>query len=83
MGWQSQGGPNNKRDGTTMEVKILTSSPSASAAFDLRCAIREHMISFIQKNYPDALPRMRAEILENSRNVCLSPGSSGEQDLTC
>lgn len=43
----------------TMEIRILTSSPDASASFDLRCAIREHMISFIQKTHPSALPRLR------------------------
>jgi small-conductance mechanosensitive channel len=45
-----------------MEIRILTSSPNSGTSFDLRCAIREHMINFIQKNYPDSLPRIRTEI---------------------
>ncbi len=50
----------------TMEVRILASALNSAAAFDLRCAIREHMIAFIQKNYPTSLPRLRTEI---SRDV--------------
>lgn len=45
-----------------MEIRILTSSSNSGASFDLRCAIREHMISFIQKNYPNALPYLRTAI---------------------
>ncbi len=46
-----------------MEIRILTSSPNSGASFDLRCAIREHMISFNQKNYPNAFPRTRSHTL--------------------
>lgn len=45
----------------TMEVRCLVSASNAGNAFDLRCAIREYMITLIQKNYPDALPRTRVE----------------------
>jgi len=47
-----------------MEIRILISSYNSGTAFDLRCAIREQMISFIQKNHPSSLPRVRAEISE-------------------
>lgn len=46
----------------TMEIRILVGSPNSGTSFDLRCAIREHMITFIQKNYPYSLPRVRTEI---------------------
>ncbi len=42
-----------------MEIRCLTSARNASDQFDLRCVIREQMIAFIQKNYPDAFPRTR------------------------
>ena len=42
-----------------MEIRCLTSARNASDQFDLRCLIREEMIAFIQKNYPDAFPRTR------------------------
>ncbi len=43
----------------TMEVRCLMSARNAPDLFDLRCIVREGMIEFIQKNYPDAFPRTR------------------------
>jgi hypothetical protein len=36
------------------------SASNSSKAFDLRCYIRENLIDFIQKNFPDSLPKLRA-----------------------
>lgn len=44
----------------TIEVRLLMSAVNSGNAFDLRCYIRENMIAFIRKNYPSALPKMRA-----------------------
>jgi len=46
----------------TIEVRALMSAADSSKAFDLRCEIREGLINFIQANYPDSLPVMRAVI---------------------
>jgi small-conductance mechanosensitive channel len=46
----------------TLELRALVSAPDAGAAWDLRCLVREKLIEFIQKNYPHALPRLRADI---------------------
>lgn len=46
----------------TIEIRVLMSSRTSSDAFDLRCYIRENLVTFIQKNYPDSLPRSRNEI---------------------
>lgn len=43
----------------TLEIRCLASARNASDLFDLRCVIREQMVGFIQKNYPDAFPRTR------------------------
>jgi small-conductance mechanosensitive channel len=43
----------------TMEIRCLLSASDASKQFDLRCIVRERMVEFIQKNYPDAFPRTR------------------------
>ena len=43
----------------TMEIRCLASARSASEQFDLRCVIREQMVAFIQKSYPDIFPRTR------------------------
>lgn len=49
-------------DQRCMQVRLLVSAIDSGSAFDLRCQIREHMIGFIAKNYPHALPRLRAEV---------------------
>jgi len=43
----------------TMELRCLLSARNSSDSFDLRCIVREKMIDYIQKNYPDAFPRTR------------------------
>jgi len=50
----------------TMELRALVSAADSSAAWDLRCEVREKIIEFIQKRYPDALPKTRAEFQKNS-----------------
>ena len=45
-----------------IELRMLVSAKNSSDAWDLRCFVREKMITFLQKNYPHALPRQRAEI---------------------
>ncbi len=44
---------------STVEIRILVSAKNSPAAWDLRVYIREKMIEFIQKNYPDSLPKTR------------------------
>jgi small-conductance mechanosensitive channel len=46
---------------TTLELRVLATARSAPEAFDLRCEIRERLIEFIQREYPQALPRARNE----------------------
>lgn len=45
-----------------MELRILVSASSSPKAWDLRVYIREKMIEFIQKNYPESLPKTRINI---------------------
>jgi small-conductance mechanosensitive channel len=47
----------------TMELRALMSAANSSQAFDLRCFVRENLITFIQKNYPESLPKTRAVII--------------------
>ncbi len=46
----------------TVELRALMSASDASAAWDLRCEIREKLVSFIREKYPESLPRFRAEL---------------------
>ncbi|WPB59044.1 mechanosensitive ion channel family protein [Xylophilus sp. GOD-11R] len=43
----------------TMQLRILCTAQNSSKAFDLRCKVREDMIAFMQKEYPQYLPTMR------------------------
>jgi hypothetical protein len=47
---------------STVELRVLVSARDSSAAFDLRCEVREKLIGFLQQEYPSALPRQRLEI---------------------
>ncbi|MES2386755.1 MAG: mechanosensitive ion channel domain-containing protein [Bacteroidota bacterium] len=51
---------------STMEVRVLISARSAGQAFDLRCDVREHLITYIGDNYPQCLPirRVRPSALD-------------------
>ncbi|MGQ1910617.1 mechanosensitive ion channel family protein [Marinifilum sp. RC60d5] len=51
---------------SSLEIRILVSAKNSPTAWDLRVYIREKMIEFIQKNYPESLPRTRV-ILENNK----------------
>jgi small-conductance mechanosensitive channel len=56
-----------------LELRGLMSAPNGPAAWDLRCYVREKLVAFMQQNYPDSLPRTRAEIS--------NPGSVLERSL--
>ena len=45
----------------TVELRALASAIDAGRAWDLRCEIREKLVLFLQKNYPQSLPRLRVE----------------------
>jgi hypothetical protein len=47
-----------------MEVRILASAGDSGKAFDLRCLVREKMLGFVQREYPGALPRLRADLTQ-------------------
>ena len=48
-------------DQRTMQLRILVSSKNSGLNFDLRCRVREGLIDFLQRNYPQHLPRLRVE----------------------
>jgi len=50
----------------TIEVRALMSAANSGDAFELRCYVRERLIAFIRENYPDSLPRTRAELVEKT-----------------
>lgn len=46
----------------TLEIRALMSCRNSGEAWDLRCAVREQLIDFLQTNYPGALSRTRVEM---------------------
>jgi hypothetical protein len=40
------------------------SANNASAAWDLRCEVREKLIEFLRSEHPESLPRSRNEAVE-------------------
>ncbi|HWI84436.1 mechanosensitive ion channel family protein [Ramlibacter sp.] len=43
-----------------MQVRILVSAANSGKAFDLRCKVREQMLAFIAREYPQCLPQVRS-----------------------
>jgi len=48
-------------DQRTMQLRILVSSRNSGLNFDLRCRVREGLIDFLRRNYPQHLPRLRVD----------------------
>jgi small-conductance mechanosensitive channel len=47
--------------GSLIRVRALVSAADSSAQWDLRCLVREKLVSWLQRNHPTALPRVRTE----------------------
>ncbi|GGG60882.1 hypothetical protein GCM10011415_03600 [Salipiger pallidus] len=56
-----------------MEVRILASARSAPRTYDLRCEIREKLVTWIQKEMPQALPRTRETVSVDGTGRPLPP----------
>ncbi len=50
----------------TLELRALMSAADSPSAWDLRCEVREKLLEFLQKNYPNCLPRTRVELSKKS-----------------
>lgn len=48
----------------SMQLRALVTSADSGRNWDLRCKVREALITFIQQHFPDCLPRTRA-VLED------------------
>jgi len=46
----------------TIELRALMSAADASTAWSLRCEVREKLVDFIKRDYPQTLPKLRAEL---------------------
>lgn len=46
----------------TVELRALMSAADSPTAWNLRCETREKLVDFLQKKYPQSLPRARVEL---------------------
>jgi hypothetical protein len=58
---------------STVELRMLVSAQTSAQAWDLRCEVREKMLAFLQREFPQSLPRQRVELMgieyqDNGRN---------------
>jgi len=44
----------------TMQIRILVSCTNSGAAFDLRCKLREGVLTFLAREHPGSLPQVRS-----------------------
>ncbi|MCC9197064.1 mechanosensitive ion channel [Arthrobacter sp. zg-Y820] len=68
-----------------VRVRILVSAADSGALFDLRCLVREAMVTYLQEWHPGALPRQRwEEVHAKSPEVHSSPrsGTGGSPEDT-
>jgi small-conductance mechanosensitive channel len=61
-----------------MQLRVLLSSADSSRSWDARCHMRERLISYIAKQYPQCLPILRAEM--SSRTI--QPERDGHETPT-
>jgi small-conductance mechanosensitive channel len=47
-----------------MQLRILVSAGDAGRSWELRCRLREGLVDFIQRAYPEYLPKIRADMHE-------------------
>ncbi|ASQ91246.1 mechanosensitive ion channel protein MscS [Prosthecochloris sp. GSB1] len=45
----------------SIELRALVSAANSSDTWDLRCLVRESLLRFLQRNYPESLPKVRFE----------------------
>ncbi|MEP0547359.1 MAG: mechanosensitive ion channel family protein [Rhodothermales bacterium] len=57
----------------TVQLRALMSAANSGDAFNLRCDVRERLTAFLQAQYPDALPTVRARIA--SADGAAEPGA--------
>jgi len=65
----------------TLQVRLLVSARNSGDAFDLRCIVRERMLDFLAREHPQALPRTRAELLQQPDPGLRGPRSQPADDV--
>jgi small-conductance mechanosensitive channel len=64
----------------TVELRALASAADASKAWNLRCAIREELLNYLQEKFPGSLPRARLELDRGDANGASETGPRRSAD---
>lgn len=67
--------------GGYVRVRILVTANDAPTLFDLRCLVREAMVTWMQQNMPAALPVQRVLMTEAEKHTTYEPDAGGEAGL--
>jgi hypothetical protein len=49
-----------------LQLRVLATSSDSGKSWNLRCAVREGLIAFLQKSHPESLPKLRTEIQDSA-----------------
>lgn len=60
-----------------LQLRVLVTSANSSLNWDLRCKVREALVDVMQREYPQHLPFMRAELAEPASQPGFDPGRLG------
>jgi hypothetical protein len=67
--------------GGSIRLRALVSAPDAASLWDLRCLVRERLVSWVWENQRDALPRMRADVAPPRESTApLRPATRQDHD---
>ncbi|GAB4101226.1 mechanosensitive ion channel family protein [Micromonospora taraxaci] len=55
--------------GGMVRIRALVSAADAGSLWDLRCLVREHLVTWIRDNRPTAMPRVRTELGDSTSNL--------------
>ena len=67
----------------SVQIRALVSAANSSNAWELRVMVREKLVEFIRRNFPESLPRTRAELQELPKKMDRPPqGRSGKGNAT-
>lgn len=61
----------------TVKLRVLATARDAPTAWDLRCEIREHLVAWLQREHPDALPHVRIDLTDGDRETVAAARGDG------
>ena len=63
-----------------VRVRALVSAPDAGKLWDLRCLVREHLVDWVRRQAPGALPQIRVQSLKRAHEDTPAPPRGDGQD---